>query len=51
MINLEIYLENHHSATTNAEILDWPKSSFEFFYNILQKNWNELFGQSNNSRS
>ena len=29
-------------------ILGWPKRSFEFFYNILWKNLNELFGQPNN---
>ena len=29
-------------------ILGWPKSSFEFFHTILQKNPNELFGQLNN---
>ena len=28
-------------------ILGWPKSSFGFFCNILQKNPNELFGQPN----
>ena len=27
--------------------LDWPKSSFTFFCNILWKNPNELFGQPN----
>ena len=28
-------------------MLDWPKRSFKFFQNILQKNLNELFGQPN----
>ena len=28
-------------------ILGWPKSSFGFFHNILQKNSKELFGQLN----
>ena len=26
-------------------VLAWPKSSFGFFYEMLQKNPNELFGQ------
>ena len=29
------------------EILDWPKSSFRFIHTIVQRNPNELFGQSN----
>jgi len=29
--------------------LGWPKSLFEFFHYILQKNPNELFGQANSS--
>ena len=28
-------------------ILVWPKSSFEFFHNILKKTLNDLFGQPN----
>ena len=30
-----------------SNILGWPKSSFGFFCNFLQKNMNELFGQPN----
>ena len=29
------------------KILDWPKSSFGFFCNILRENPNKLFGQPN----
>ena len=32
---------------TFTKLLGWPKSSFGFFHNILQKNPNELFGQPN----
>ena len=31
------------------DILGWPKSSFGFFHNILQKTPIELFGQPNSS--
>ena len=37
--NEYIFLKQKHI------ILGWPKSSFGFFCNILQKNPNELFGQ------
>ena len=30
-----------------VEVLGWPKASFGFFYNILQKNLSEILGQSN----
>ena len=30
-----------------SNILGWPKSSFGFLCNFLQKNMNELFGQPN----
>lgn len=30
-------------------LLGWPKSSFRFFHNLLQKNLNEFYGQPNNS--
>ena len=33
------------------EILDWPQSSSEFFFTILQKNPNENFGQPNTIHS
>ena len=35
------------NRSTFLSILVWPKSSFRFFHNILQKNPNELFGQPN----
>ena len=29
------------------KILGWPKTSFTFFHNILQKTLSEIFGQPN----
>ena len=30
-----------------VHILGWTKSLFRFVHKMLQKNWNELFGQPN----
>ena len=37
------------SGAYKGLMLGWPKSSFGFFHNILQKNLNELSGQPINS--
>ena len=42
-----IFRESLISLELN-NILGWPKSSFGFFYKMLQKNPNELFAQPNN---
>ena len=34
----------HLSQVLFVLVLGWPKSSFEFFHNILQKNPNKLLG-------
>ena len=47
----------NHTGTVSGQLqvlgwqlylLGWPKSLFGFFHNILEKNPNELFGQTNN---
>ena len=37
---------SYYHVNNNVDyVLGWPKISFRFFHNILQKNPNELFGQ------
>ena len=35
----------YHKKSSIEEILDWPKTSFGLFHNILHKNPNEYLGQ------
>ena len=39
--------ENLGTVAQYINVLNWTKSSLRFFYNIMWKNLNELFGQLN----